>query len=287
VGPVPLPPHERAWRHPSELAAAEREVFRSQGVSTTTRVCAVATGTLGLLVVGALVLTATPRRPESPLAVGVTTIPAAAQAAEAVGAVARSGLAAIGRFTSDNADQFVAATPIRRTAPVLATPVGDGRSAVVTRSSTDAVTGTPFDVQLASGQVVSAAIIDDSDADVVVVTIERHDDAHRIASSTPAPDDIVTVLVDPPVTIAFAELASVDAAEGTPVLDANGELIGLCTREKGAASVIDLTMPVPADESDEPNPSTVPGSVPDKPPTGPPNAAPPVSDESAPTSVAP
>ena len=55
-----------------------------------------------------------------------------------------------------------------------------------------------------------------------------------IAATPPDPDDIVTVLAEPPVTIAFAALTTLDAEEGTPVLDGDGELIGLCSQRHGA-----------------------------------------------------
>lgn len=255
MGQAPLPPHERTWRHPSELAAAEREAFRTQEVSATTRVLAIVTGTVGLLAVGVLVMTAAPKRQDSPVAVSATTTPAAV-----VEVVRRSGIAAIGRLASD--DDAVTPTPAR-VSPALATPVGDGRSAVMTRLSTSAAEGDAFDVRLTSGPVVTASVLED-DHEVVVVTIEQDDPGHEIASVTPAPDAIVTVLADPPVTVAFADVPSVGAAEGTPVLDEHGQLVGLCTRGgDGSSGVVDLTT--------QPSGGQVPPS------TAPPSGAP-VSD---------
>ena len=265
MGQAPLPPHERTWRHPSELAAAEREAFRTQEVSPATRILAVVTGTAGLLAVGILVLTAAPRGQDAPVAVGATTTPAAVEF------VRRSGIAAIGRFASDD-DQDVGIPTPAQVAPALATPVGDGRSAVMTRLSASGSQGDAFDVRLTSGPVVTASILTDDD-DVVVVTIEQSDPGHQIASKVPGPDEIVTVLANPPVTVAFADVESVGAAEGTPVIDGNGQLVGLCTRGgNGTTGVVDLTQP----GGDQSPPSTAPPS------------GPPVSDApAAATSAAP
>jgi hypothetical protein len=129
----------------------------------------------------------------------------------------------------------------------------------MTRLSTSAAEGDAFDVRLTSGPVVTASVLED-DHDVVVVTIEQDDPGHEIASATPEPDAIVTVMADPPVTIAFAAVRSVGAAEGTPVLDANGQLVGLCTRGgDGTSGMVDLTTK-PAER--QVPPSTAPRSGP-------------------------
>jgi hypothetical protein len=239
VGQAPLPPHERPWRHPSELAAAEREAFRTASVPAATRVFAIVTGTMGLLAVGVLILGATPRRQESPVAISATTTPVAnAQVAGA--ALGPGGIAAIGRFASD--DDETDATP-GAVPPALATTIGDGRTALMTRLSTGGVEGDAFDVRLASGPVVTAAVVDTTDEGLVVVTIAVPDDGgHDVAGALPGADEMVTILADPPVTVQFGEIASIGADEGTPVVDSAGELIGLCTRSgDGDYGVVDVT----------------------------------------------
>jgi hypothetical protein len=129
-------------------------------------------------------------------------------------------------------------------------------------------------VRLTSGPVVTASILADDDH-VVVVTIEQDDPGHEIASTTPGAEEIVTVLAEPPVTVAFADIESVGAAEGTPVLDGNGQLIGLCTRGvDGTSGMVDLT--------------TQPANGQAPPSTAPPSGEVPVSDApGAATSAAP
>jgi hypothetical protein len=259
VGQAPLPPHERAWRHPSELAAAEREAFRTESVPASTRVFAIVTGTVGLLAVGVLILSATPRRPDSPVAISATTTPVATVESVSAG-LGAGGIAAIGRFASDDDDAD--ATP-EAVPPALATPIGDGRSALMTRLSTGGVEGDAFDVQLSSGPVVTAAVIDTTAEGLVVVTIVHADESgHAVGGALPGDDEMVTILADPPITISFGDIATVGVDEGTPVLDANGDLIGLCTRSgDGATGVVDVTGQSPPVTDDSAPPSTAPATT--------------------------
>ena len=75
---APLPPHERTWRHPSELGptapVAEGSRAAEHGLGTW-----LATGTLAVIVVAALVVTITPRKSAGPVALTSTTLPAATQ----------------------------------------------------------------------------------------------------------------------------------------------------------------------------------------------------------------
>jgi hypothetical protein len=196
------------------LAAHERQSLRVAEAPISTRAFAMVTGTIGLLAVGALMLTVTPRRTDSPTAVASTTTPLA-------GLVATSS-----RVAPTSARQGLV-TVVR-----LATAIGDGHQAVMTladRTDPDGlVDGSEFDVQLTSGPMVTA-VVDSTLGDLAMLTIRSSQPGHSVAHSMPAPDEIVTVLADPPVTIAFSDLASVEAGEGTPVFDLDGDLIGLCT----------------------------------------------------------
>lgn len=69
---APLPPHERTWRHPSEVGLKTVEVDR--GVSH--RFVALTTGALAVILITALVVTVTPREStEAPIAVSASTSP--------------------------------------------------------------------------------------------------------------------------------------------------------------------------------------------------------------------
>jgi len=70
-----LPPHERSWRHPSELGprAHDDAVARS----TSGNGLVLATGALAAVAIVVMVVTLTPTRSSSPTAMNATTIPAA------------------------------------------------------------------------------------------------------------------------------------------------------------------------------------------------------------------
>lgn len=71
---APLPPHERTWRHPSELGPTPALVEPS---SLRSRALAFSSGAIAAVLVAVMVVSVTPRRTNSPSAVSATTIPAA------------------------------------------------------------------------------------------------------------------------------------------------------------------------------------------------------------------
>ena len=252
MGSPPLPPHERTWRHPSEVAAAERHAIRHTEVQRSTRGFAIATGSIGLVAVGILMIVVTPPEQDAPVAVSATTSPFTSSAVTA-------SAASSSRATSSRATQREAsgrtATPVaaRSVAQALATPIGDGRLALMTAPGSTIRRGSELDVQLTNGPVVTA-VVDATAAGVVVVSIASGADGHEIAATQPDPQEIVTVLAQPPVTIAFAALTTLDAEEGTPVLDGDSELIGLCSQRHGAGddqpiTLIDVTGDVTKDSA--------------------------------------
>jgi hypothetical protein len=70
----PLPPHERSWRHPSELGPtrADVEVIDPAG---RTPIMALAGGTLAVVAVALMVVAMTPRTSQGPIALSATTVP--------------------------------------------------------------------------------------------------------------------------------------------------------------------------------------------------------------------
>ena len=79
VEPGPLPPHERSWRHPSELGPTQVDIDDSSR-SSHANVLALAGGTLAVLAVAALVVAMTPRTSSGPVALSATTTPITARA---------------------------------------------------------------------------------------------------------------------------------------------------------------------------------------------------------------
>lgn len=216
----PLPPHERTWRHPSELAAEEHAAARAETPGGTTRAFAFTSGTLGLLAVGLLVMAVSPDRSAAPVAISATTTPLERPTPVAVAA------------TSSPSSGPIA---LRGRPDAVATPLGEGRYAVVTAADLTehgdaAHIGSIVDVAVPSGRMVEAVVVAHQD-DTVLVELERPEPGHAIAPAQPAGHEIVTVLAEPPVTIALDDLHELDVEEGTAVLDDTGELVGLCSQE--------------------------------------------------------
>ena len=74
VEPGPLPPHERSWRHPSELGPTRLDVDDADRRGRTNFV-ALAGGTMAVLAVATMVVAMTPRAANGPVAMIATTTP--------------------------------------------------------------------------------------------------------------------------------------------------------------------------------------------------------------------
>lgn len=72
VEPGPLPPHERSWRHPSELGPTRLDVDDAVR-RTRTNLVAFAGGTMAVLAVATMVVAITPRTANGPVAMIATT----------------------------------------------------------------------------------------------------------------------------------------------------------------------------------------------------------------------
>jgi hypothetical protein len=72
VDPGPLPPHERTWRHPSELGPTKLDV----DTGPKSHLAVLAAGAFAVLAVAAIVVVMTPRPETGPMAISVTTTPA-------------------------------------------------------------------------------------------------------------------------------------------------------------------------------------------------------------------
>ena len=70
----PLPPHERTWRHPSELGPTRADVE----TGSSNHLAALAVGALAVVAVAGLVIAMTPRTSSSPTALSATTTPVSA-----------------------------------------------------------------------------------------------------------------------------------------------------------------------------------------------------------------
>jgi hypothetical protein len=174
VGPAPLPPHERPWRHPSELAPTAADVDVDTPVGA--RVLILATGAAAALIAVVMVVALGPGHVNSPTALRSTTLPPAIvqldNASSQIGASSEpaQGLVQIARttMTGNNALALVGAPNA-----ISGAPVGDARD---------------FDV---------ASALPRPDERVIVLTLTH---AYRIAWSDidriAAPDGSIVVTRD-------------------------------------------------------------------------------------------
>jgi hypothetical protein len=205
-----LPPHERPWRHPSELGPTEHEPTPTSG-----RVLIVTTATLSLLLIGLLALSMTPGRGADPMAVEATTDGSPAQ------------LAALEQ------------PPLP-----MVTPLGDEGWAVTTSDAVGLRAGT-MSARLPTGAVVEVEIVErDAESGVTLVSLPTLTRGYELAASSPAPSDTVVVHGADPLVVAMVDVAGLDVAEGTPVLDDDGALVGICTHGTDGIAVMTVsTMP--------------------------------------------
>jgi hypothetical protein len=214
-----------------------------------------AAGTFGLLVVAALVLVVTPRNLGAPIAVEASTTLADNSSA----GVADFGSAAlgIGGLTTLTTGELPTTTTVAALLAALATPVGDGSYAIVTMKSLAGQRDGMVVFRLRSGDTATGQIMLEFD-DAALVSIPTTQTPHAIATDKPHQSDMVTVMSDTPVDMRFAEVARADVPEGTPIVDGEGALVGLCSRrDDGTTEVIEIDQ-VPIEPGSMPStPTTV------------------------------
>jgi hypothetical protein len=213
-------------------------MVRAQAAAPSTRVFALTTGTLGLLAVGILILAVTPRRQESPIAISATTTPAAVSAIGSTdpGSARPATLAPtfVGRATT---------TTIPATRQhAWATPIGKGNVAVVTRDAVAGHDAALVEVLLPSGRIGLGAVVSDI-GEAWLIELQEAEPGHDLADGPPDDHEMVTVMASPPVTIAFADVDTLDLHEGTAVLDSRGDLVGICSHDgsDGRVRVIEIS----------------------------------------------
>lgn len=226
---APLPPHERTWRHPSELAAEDRAAIATEPASAQVRTVALLGGATGALLIGLVVLTMTPRGGDSPTAVSATSTPLLS--------VAQVALTTPSAF--ERGDHELITTPI-------ATPIGrDGLAVMSTQAALEAlaVSSTTDDeeivVSLSPERTALATFVHlDSDDDLALVEITDRTvnfTGMDVATRLPHAREMVTVLSDPPIEVQFELVDELDVADGTAVVDRSGALVGLCVDDDAAA----------------------------------------------------
>ncbi|MDQ3391640.1 MAG: hypothetical protein M3508_09950 [Actinomycetota bacterium] len=202
------PPHERSWRHPSELPppAPENSTSGLRALATVTGLC-------GLVLVAVVVLAVTPSSSR------VTV------SGSSPSAVVRANVAGVSSVSSRD------------------TPT----SVVIVRvADADAATGgyTAITVWLSDDEPADALMMTEV-ADVAIVRLIDTDVARtaeyvqfELAGDAPDADDPVVVAMDDPVEVTLGSVASLGAEPGTLVTDEDGELVAVCDEQGAPRSVV-------------------------------------------------
>ena len=181
---------------------------------------------VSLILIGLLAIAITPNRSREPIAANSTVSDEAASPAVIL--------------TSSSS---AAITP---TALPVVTPIGDDGWAVTTWDAVGGETGW-MQARLPSGDEVQIEVIgSDRATGLVVVTlpVSAETDGYQLATQPPRPSDTVVVHAAQPKVVSLLDLAYLDVEEGTPVLDADGELVGLCTGSYDGTTLMTVdTMP--------------------------------------------
>jgi hypothetical protein len=283
----PLPPHERPWRHPSELAAPPPEPTTRSG-----RVLIISTATVSLLLVGALALAMTPGRarrvqdalvattdlvvlnsaasaaaarpsPESSGGPGelpttlhgiietirrvVNRSPAALEGASATGE-AQGSVMSLQTAPAGMGGESALASPLElppaSASPVIVTPLGGGL-AVTTSAALGAAGGAVrIAAVLPSGEAVEADVLS-GEGGVVFVSIVTGPHSERLAPAggNRRLAEMFVMVQGVAIPVDAESLASSNAPEGSPVVDADGGLLGLCTRGPEGVELVSVGSP--------------------------------------------
>lgn len=261
---APLPPHERSWRHPSELAADTRQEIRTERPSRSVRTAALTGGTLTIVLVGAVVLSLTPRGAANPTVAGSTPLPqritSVALASPATDTIRRSTAAAAAAGTPAPLVETVASA---RTAAPLATVLDEDGLAVLPSHSVVARlhhghrgARTTITVTLHDGSTSTASVVAAGDGHgLAVVRVDgppATTSSFAVAPDVPGDREIVTVLAGEPIEVEMRHLTGGDPdvttlatmlttmLDGTAVVDGDGQLVGLLTTDAAGGRLLAL-----------------------------------------------
>jgi hypothetical protein len=206
---APVPPHERPWRHPSELAAGARAELVAEPATTSAKLLTISLGAFTLIALAAVVVAFTPDRADEGLADRATPSTVAS-------ALLSAGRTFVAELTAATEERVAVTT-------IAASPAGnsdtDADRADGTAPTATATATVPLRVNGAR----------------TLVTIE-------VAPEEPDPHDRVTALTDPPVRTSYlrvrAALAAADAPDDTVVVDGAGRLVGVWSVAAGARRLV-------------------------------------------------
>lgn len=267
---APIPPHERAWRHPSELAASTIRELPPAGPLG--RGLAVATGVAAVVLAVGLVRLLAPGG-TSVASIGATSVPLLRTTTTSATSATPTTTALRGSSTSDAPISTAPATTGVANGPpsTLVTALGssaiawsdgtsDARWAVT--SAEGLVPGATTDVAMPDGSSRTAEVVAVDDASGLAVlaltTADPDSDDAGVLPPPPAVGDlpgpgasvlaiardgtaVAATLVETDDGMAVEPATAVEIPHGSPITDESGSVVGLCGRSvDGRAIVLDL-----------------------------------------------
>jgi hypothetical protein len=254
VTPAPPPPHERTWRHPSEVALGHRTALKSERPTHRIRRVGTLSVAVGFITVGlALVsvapgsapdLTTTPlaRTKVIPLA---TPVNAVAEINELFGLdkTYRGNLAVASdhQVTIALTDNHAAAATDTTATELIAessSTHGSPTRPITMSSSSSGPSPSRLEVRLEDGTRTGARVIA-SRAGVALIELDQHLGPRSRSLATSAPDvkDVVVLLTERPQRLTYGQLLQMVTrggsvlAGGTPVVSIDGVLLGICVED--------------------------------------------------------
>ncbi len=275
---APLPPHERAWRHPSEVGTAmwahtEPPLTIGRGLMITTGAVG---GLLSLVVLWAMLPSAGGGGTASPIV--LTSVandfldaPTRTQTETFLVASTSVGLVPSTLWATTDYNAPTTAQPVRTT---IARPAATTTKQTTSKPTTTKASRTPVAVAVSDSLIITTAnavagrkviTIIGPDGKLYDVAVLRVDEASGLALLAPDSSGMATpydfgpaVAVGDTVTIAASEHTTAtvgvdgeghltldawgsEPAEGTPVLDTSGLLVGVCTHGPSGPSFISVS----------------------------------------------
>ncbi len=132
----------------------------------------------------------------------------------------------------------------------LVTPIGDQGWGLTTAGAAAGKWSGLLAARLPSGEEVDVEIVGrDDDSGLTIVSLPAATDGYQLAASQPEPSDAVSVGAEPPRVVPMVAVRDLDVEEAAPVIDGDGDLVGLCTTDRHGDIVVRT-------------PSTMPGQAP-------------------------
>ncbi len=164
----------------------------------------VTTATLSLLLVGLLAVSMTPDPAADPVTVASSA--------------------------SASASSAVALAQPRRP---LVTPIGDEGWGLTTAGAAAGKWSGRLAARLPNGEEVDVEIVGrDDESGLTIVSLPEPTDGYQLAADQPEPSDAVRVGAEPPRVVPMVAVRDLDVEEAAPVIDGDGDLVGLCTTDR-------------------------------------------------------